>query len=141
LIVFKLSHRDGSALNSPTTFSTPRSDRKVFFGWYIVGFILHVLAYVTDIGFSALAAAIVLSIIASTQLGFDHGLGRDQRAHGHPPFQFGHGFAAVGGIGARACHDSGGASLFQFFFFRLSVWLVAMPRVVTPRRFWLTSSP
>jgi len=35
----------------------------------IAGLNLHVFAYVTDIGFSPLAAATVLSIIASTQLG------------------------------------------------------------------------
>jgi MFS family permease len=35
----------------------------------IAGLNLHVFAYVTDIGFSALVAATVLSIIASTQLG------------------------------------------------------------------------
>jgi cyanate permease len=35
----------------------------------IAGLNLHVFAYVTDIGFSALIAATVLSIIASTQLG------------------------------------------------------------------------
>jgi len=35
----------------------------------IAGLNLHVFAYVTDIGFSAIVAATVLSIIASTQLG------------------------------------------------------------------------
>jgi OFA family oxalate/formate antiporter-like MFS transporter len=44
LIVCKLSLRGGFALNSPTTFSTSRSDRKFFYGWYIVGvgFLAHV---------------------------------------------------------------------------------------------------
>ena len=35
----------------------------------IAGLNLHVFAYVTDLGFSTLVAATVLSIIASTQLG------------------------------------------------------------------------
>jgi nitrate/nitrite transporter NarK len=36
---------NGGALNSPTTFSSSRSDRKFFYGWYIVGvgFLSHVV--------------------------------------------------------------------------------------------------
>ncbi|MGZ8488197.1 MAG: MFS transporter [Candidatus Binatia bacterium] len=41
----KTLSRNGCELNSPTTFSSSRSDRKFFYGWYIVGvgFLSHVV--------------------------------------------------------------------------------------------------